>query len=330
VTFTVSDVQSIAAGMIDTNIASTDAINWVNEAIESLDPKTWPEGRFGIYGAVASARYSLPSGFVSSEHISSVTNLLTSSQSTVEFGASDLHVTADSPSAVLSQSSEWAAHGIYSAKLESTLATAQNMAIDTSPVLAAISGGVYYVFGVRTVQNASGKMVRVGVAWCDKDAVVIATVFGDSVAASMEGRWLHIEAVSPSNAAFAYGILQIIDATQGDAIFWDGAMLYRVDECSSITSYEVRRQMLSFEDAGDYEVRYIAYPKPVMATSDTINLPDAFKWPLVKALASRQRSKDDSEDQDALRWKAEFAADINRIYSSLELNSDPFQVNVAW
>jgi len=95
------------------------------------------------------------------------------------------------------------------------------------------------------------------------------------------------------------------------------------------TSYTIRNRKIMFGDAGSYALTYASYPAKLTATtgaSGTPDLPDIFMHPMSKYMASRFRSKDDSEDPDALKWMDEFQTDLLDVLSELELTNEAFQV----
>lgn len=99
------------------------------------------------------------------------------------------------------------------------------------------------------------------------------------------------------------------------------------------SSYTIRNRKIMFDDAGSYALMYTSYPTKLTAATGaagTPDLPDFFMYPMSKYMASRFRSKDDSEDPDALRWMGEFQRDLADVLSEMELTSEAFQVKEVW
>lgn len=103
--------------------------------------------------------------------------------------------------------------------------------------------------------------------------------------------------------------------------------------CSDYSGYSIRNRRIKFNDTDKYVLTYTAYPTKVSTlkgATGTPDLPDMFKYPMTKYLASRYRSKDDSSDPDAQKWMAEFTSDLNDILAELEQDNDVFQTEVNW
>ena len=98
---------------------------------------------------------------------------------------------------------------------------------------------------------------------------------------------------------------------------------------SGYDNYFIRNRKISFTDADDYAMTYISYPT-VSSISANVPLPDACEYAMAKFIASRFRSSDDSEDADASRWMLEFQNSINKLINEMEIDSNSFQVKMAW
>jgi len=319
--FAITDLQAIANGFTDSAIIDADAINWVNEAVSALESDTWPEKRFGMYGAKKNAGYLLPSLFARIIKVKTVTNLLTENQASVETDLTGLIAVAGTENYTLSRDTTWSTHGIASAKLVSSSDTAQDMAIKTAITAANISANTYYCFGVRTKSNANtSRLWRVGIVWLDSSDVEIATVYSDSKAVQLSDTWVDMLAISPTNAAKAYVLLQLLDAANGEAIWWDGAMLFEISDAGvySRNRYQIRRQKIAVDDDNNYELQYISYPEFITSVSSNIGLHDGFKYPLAKMLAARQTAREEGISDISQQWRAEFLADVAKIYNRLE------------
>lgn len=324
--FTITDLQAIANGFTDSAIISTDAVNWVNEAVSALESDTWPEKRFGMYGAKKNARYLLPSFFASVIEFKTITNLLTENQASVETDLTGLTVVAETENYTLSRDTTWSTHGIASAKLISSSVAAQNMALKTAETAAGVSANAYYCFGVRAKSNAAAsRLWRTGIVWLDSSDVEIATVYGDSKAVQSSDTWVYVLAVSPANAAKAYVLLQLLDAANGEAIWWDGAMLFETGDADTYSRnrYQIRRQKIAVDDDDNYELQYISYPEFITSVSSNIGLHDSFKYPLAKMLAARQTAKEEGISDISQQWRQEFLADVAKIYNRLEFDEPP-------
>lgn len=95
------------------------------------------------------------------------------------------------------------------------------------------------------------------------------------------------------------------------------------------TGYEIRNRKIKFDDTDTYVLVYVAFPA-VLSTSESLPLPDWFLYPLAKFLASRQRSFDDSEDMDAIKWMQEFDAGLSQLLNEMEMDNEVFQVKEVW
>jgi len=93
--------------------------------------------------------------------------------------------------------------------------------------------------------------------------------------------------------------------------------------------YSIRNRKISFTDADNYALTYVAYPT-ISSISANIPLPDACEYAMAKFIASRFRSNDDSEDADASRWMLEFQNSINKLVNEMEIDSDSFRVKAVW
>ena len=73
-------------------------------------------------------------------------------------------------------------------------------------------------------------------------------------------------------------------------------------------SFDCRCGKIRFEDGGDYTVWYMATPSTITSLSEAPNIHAAFHYPIALFLASRFRSYDDEESQDAARLMNEYQA----------------------
>jgi hypothetical protein len=98
---------------------------------------------------------------------------------------------------------------------------------------------------------------------------------------------------------------------------------------SEYSNYTIRNRKIRFEDGNIYVLVYTVYPA-VTSVSESLTILDAYMYPIAAFIASRYRSKDDSDDADAARWMAECEHNIAYILDEAELNNTALQVVESW
>ena len=94
--------------------------------------------------------------------------------------------------------------------------------------------------------------------------------------------------------------------------------------------YGYRSGLIQFAETGTFTLTYRKMPTVPTGVSDTLPLPDLYVDPLAYFMASRFRSKDDSEDSDAAKWMAECDMAIRNIVNTTRASSGPMRVRMRW
>lgn len=99
------------------------------------------------------------------------------------------------------------------------------------------------------------------------------------------------------------------------------------------TDYKIRSGKIRFDKAGSYTLSYRALPSVLTSINGEGGTPlvhDLFELPMSKFMASRQRSKDDSEDADSVRWLSECESDLAGIFVKLQTQEEPPRIVGRW
>lgn len=318
--------------MIDIAPDDADVIIWTNEAVRAV-PEAWQsaEKTIAFYDTVAYKRYALPSNFTRVNRVVEITQLLTANQASVETDTAGLAGSSVSGSHTFARVTDWACHGLAAAKITSSLAGTQDLEINTSWTLAGISPATLYAFAVRgKAAVAAGREWKAGIAWYDSDGTLISTDYGDAEPAPTTEACIRVEALAPVNAVYAAGVQKLVNAANGEMLWWDAAILYKTisDDAAEYSRYVVKDGKIWFRDPGHYEIRYLAWPTALTSLTDTVPLYDALEFALVKAICARYRHKDDRGDY--VLWRAEWLADVADALNLVQTDSTPHQRRRGW
>lgn len=87
---------------------------------------------------------------------------------------------------------------------------------------------------------------------------------------------------------------------------------------------------IRFSAAGTYTLTYRAMPVAIAAAGATVPLSDMWLSAMAYFIASRYRSKDDPEDQDAMVKMAECDKNIKRAMGQQRATNNPMRKRLRW
>jgi hypothetical protein len=94
--------------------------------------------------------------------------------------------------------------------------------------------------------------------------------------------------------------------------------------------YLIRSGEIAFEDSDTYTLTYRKAPTALTLTTATVPLSDLFLSPVAYFLASRQRSKDDAEDPDAMKWMAESDRALRKVLGKVDVYNVVVRRGFSW
>lgn len=235
------------------------------------------------------------------------TNLLTLNQSDVESSLAGLQGLSSFSQHTFYMDVEEKVFGSASAKITSNYSGTQSISITTQPERTPVTGGQVYTFSVYAKASTSARNWQVTVFWFASNGSQIGSIASTPVPASTTWTRLTFTVTAPSNAATAYCELKLINAANGDALWWDGAQFEqkpfatawvpggttRAAETLTVPTFGV----LSAEEGS---VELLAYVGPSALSTNTnatqylFSVSENPDWPYPNTLALRRTSANGS------------------------------------